>query len=393
MTTRHLVIVSGNDSSLPVVPPPHTVVTLVQTADRGSPKQEQSVDRYLLVPEVTREVLVEVLGELHREIPITALVCFLEPVILEAARAAEDLGLRSNPLRAVDTARNKAQTRAALETAGVPQRPWLLCRKAEEAIAFRRDLGEPSIVLKPITGAGSAGVRMVRSDEEIRAHFEQIAGLHAWALLDNPDLMVLAEAALPGREVSVEAMTFDGVHEILQITDKKTTGEPRFVELGHRQPAEFDDTQRSAVRRRVGEVLDAIGHRIGPSHTEVMVDGSDVWLIETHTRFGGDQIWELTELTTGRHMATETIFSILDLPLPEPGTRQEEAAIAFMSWSTVEDAPTVPGVVRTKMPDCRTPERPEDLTDSSGRSGYVLAAGPGAFTVATSVVDQLQREF
>lgn len=388
--TRHLVIISGNDSSLPVVPLPDTTVTLVQTPDRATDLQRTSVDRYLEVPEITSDVLVDLLADLHRDEPITALACFLEGVILEAARAADRLGLRANPVAAVATAKDKVRTREALERAGVPQRPWRTCRTAEEVIAFRDELGEPSVVVKPITGAGSAGVRLVSDDDEIRSHLAQLDTLHDWALRDNPDLLVLAEAVLPGREVSVEGITVDGVHEIVAVTDKITTGPPRFVEVGHRQPALVDEATHAAVTRCVQDVLDAIGHEVGPSHTEVMIDGTDVWPIETHTRFGGDQIWELTQLTTGRHMATETLCTLLGLPVPPPASTQAEAAIAFMTWAAVEALPETSGVIRTKIPEQRTPAADAELLDSSGRGGYVLAAGPGAADVALSAVATLQ---
>ena len=42
-STSHLIIVSGNDSSLPVVRPPDTIITLVQTPDRATDFQRSSV--------------------------------------------------------------------------------------------------------------------------------------------------------------------------------------------------------------------------------------------------------------------------------------------------------------------------------------------------------------
>lgn len=390
---RHLVIVSGNDSSLPLVSPPDTTITLVQTEDRGSEFQESVADRYVLLPCITRESLIEALSEIHRDAPITALVCFLEPVILAAAQAAEDLGLYSNPLAPVATARDKIKTREALERHGIPQCRWRPCRTADEVLAFREELDDPSLIVKPITGAGSAGVRLVQSEAEIREHFAQLGALHEWALIDNPDLLMIAEELLPGREVSVEAMTVNGVHEVLQITGKLTSGAPDYVELGHWQPSGLDAAQCAAIEGHVSEVLDAIGHWIGPSHTEVMIDGTDVWLVETHTRFGGDQIWELTELTTGRHMATETVFAILGEAAPEPGERHVGAAIAFLTWTSSDERPArAPGVVRTRFPDRRSPIGAEDLHDSSDLSGYVLTAGPGALSRALTMVDKLQKE-
>ena len=80
-------------------------------------------------------------------------------------------------------------------------------------------------------------VRLIRNDADLHAAWDSIGGLKWWALLDNPDNAVIAEAVLSGDEFSVEAISVDGRHEILAITGKLTTGEPEFVELGHWQPA------------------------------------------------------------------------------------------------------------------------------------------------------------
>lgn len=392
MQEKHLVIISGNDSSLPNIYPPNTRITLIQTPDRATARQKEYVDSYIEVEEINEETLLDILRGLELNHPITALVCFLEPVILTAARVADILGIRSNPLDAVSTARNKVLTRQALDSADIPQRPWRVCGSPEEVLAFQEDLGEKRIVLKPITGAGSAGVRRVENEGEIRAYLSEISGLHSWALLDNPDFLVLAEAILPGQEFSVEAMTVAGTHEIIQITEKVTSSPPYYVELGHWQPAGLDEKQKNLISFRVSEILDAIGHTIGPSHTEVMVDGEDVWLVETHTRFGGGQIWELTELTTGRHMATETIFAILDFPIPTPTSQYSEAAIVFMAWAFHQRKPEIPGLIRIKYPSQQEPRGMENIRDSSDFTGYVLTAGKNAASNAFKAVKFLQKE-
>jgi len=376
--TSHLVIISGNDSSLPVVQPPNTTITLVQTPDRATDFQRSTVDRFIEVPEISAESLIALLRPIHRESPVTALACFLESAILAAAVAADALAIPSNPVEAVRTAHNKARTRQALERHGVPQQPWRLCSTLDEVVAFRNSLAGAPIVVKPVTGAGSAGVRLIRNDDDLRSAWDSIGGLKWWALLDNSENAVIAEAVLSGNEFSVEAMSVDGRHEIVAITGKLTTGEPEFVELGHWQPAELRLDQRDIVVHRTIETLDAIGHRTGPSHTEVMVDGLTVGLIETHTRFGGDQIWELTQLTTGRHFATETIFALLGLPAPEPGDRHGAAAMRKLDWANpdhIDEIERREGVVRLSPPNHRRPEDVTAIADSSDLTGYVLTVG------------------
>src|SRR5215212_3286273 len=85
MNTLHLVVISGNDSSIPVVRPPDTTITLVQTPDRATDFQRSAVDRFIEVPEISAPSLIELLWPIHRTTPVTALACFLESAILAAA--------------------------------------------------------------------------------------------------------------------------------------------------------------------------------------------------------------------------------------------------------------------------------------------------------------------
>ena len=89
MNTSHLVVISGNDSSLPLVPPPATTITLIQTPDRVTDFQRSAVDRFIEVPEISAESLIDLLRPIHQQSPVTALVCFLEATILAAGVAAE----------------------------------------------------------------------------------------------------------------------------------------------------------------------------------------------------------------------------------------------------------------------------------------------------------------
>ena len=175
-STSHLVIVSGNDSSLPVVRPPDTTITLVQTPDRATDFQRSAVDRFIEVPEISAASLIELLRPIHETTPVTALACFLESAILAAAVAADALSIPSNPVEAVRTAHNKFLTRQALKRHGIPQQPWRLCRSLDEVVAFRNSLAGAPIVVKPVTGAGSAGVRLIRNDDDLRSAWDSIGG-------------------------------------------------------------------------------------------------------------------------------------------------------------------------------------------------------------------------
>src|SRR5260370_37166556 len=106
-----------------------------------------------------------------------------------------------------------------------------------------------------------------------------------------------------------------------------------------------------------------------------MVDGLNVGLIETHSRFGGDQIWELTQLTTGRHFATQTIFALLGQAAPEPGAGHGAAAMRKLDWANpdrIDQIERRDGGVRLSPPSQHRPADVNAVADSSGLTGYGL---------------------
>ena len=54
---------------------------------------------------------------------------------------------------------------------------------------------------------------------------------------------------MEGQEISVETLALDGEYEIVQITDKETTGYPYFVEMGHSQPSILPDDIKEQVKK------------------------------------------------------------------------------------------------------------------------------------------------
>ena len=148
-------------------------------------------------------------------------------------------------------------------------------------------------VIKPRTGASKKGVYYVEDADECEEALSYIRNqLGAEALI---------EQFVTGREISVETLSFEGEHHVLQITDKVNGGPPHFVELAHHQPALLSDELRERIVAIVPHILDAVSYRNGASHVELKVDSeSNIRLVEINPRGGGDEISsKLVELSTG----------------------------------------------------------------------------------------------
>ena len=154
---------------------------------------------------------------------------------------------------------------------------------------------EPSFypcVVKPFIGASKKGVYFVDNKD---VFIQAIS--YAKEISDN----ILIEEYIEGREVSVETISFKGVHYVVQITDKENSGAPHFVELGHHQPAVLSVEMKNKISKVVFSILDRVRFRNGAAHIEIKIDSEEnLFLIEINPRGGGDEISsKLVQLSTG----------------------------------------------------------------------------------------------
>ncbi|MEU8887911.1 ATP-grasp domain-containing protein [Streptomyces sp. NPDC048442] len=372
----HLLLIGGKDSGFASIAELDIRITLLQERAHLTARQTERADT-LIVYDRLDAALAEstalFLHEQHGSGPFDAVLSFAEQHLLTAARIGERLSIVHNPLPAVRDSRDKLLTRALLDRHGLQSVPYRSCRSLAEATAFQAELAAP-VVLKPAAGSGSRGVRLVDGPAGLAPGWEYAAADGA---------AVIAEEYIPGPEVSVETLTLDGKHEILAVTEKITTGAPSFVETGHQLPASLAPAVQEAVTTTTTALLDALGHQWGPAHTEFRIreDGRPV-LIETQTRFGGDQIWQMVELVTGVRLAKATAAAMLGVATPRDAPTAQAAAIRFFAYENTvvraidgpDDARGLPGVVTVQL-SARVGQELGPLAGSGSRQGYVLATG------------------
>lgn len=145
-------------------------------------------------------------------------------------------------------------------------------------------------VLKPIKGAAKKGVNFV-DESTVEIDLEDD--------LKTADFM--AEQYIGGQEYSVESISYNGNHQVVQITEKIGTGAPHFVELEHHQPANLSSCLKEKIHSLIPQILSTVGFVTGASHTEIKIDiQENVYLIEVNPRGGGDEISNtLVNLSSG----------------------------------------------------------------------------------------------
>ena len=294
------------------------------------------------------------------------------------AAATALLGLPGISMDTAIKATDKGEMIKAFEAHGV-ESPWFRIIKDQEDLnAAKRDFSYPC-VMKPTDNAGSRGVTLLRSEEDLE-------DAYAYSRRQSRGGEVIVEEFLQGSEVSVEVMVVDGEPHVLAVTDKLTTGAPHFVEMGHSQPSQLPVLDVERIKDLAVRAVRAVGINCGPAHVEIMNTKEGPKMIELGARMGGDCITtHLVPLSTGIDMVRATIdVSLGNKPDIKPKW-DKGSAIRFFdapkgemrSINGVEEAGRIEGVEELFLTK-KAGERMGEIFSSIDRPGYVIAQGGSA---------------
>lgn len=235
----------------------------------------------------------EALLRLCEEAKIDGVVATTELTVAGAAYVSEKMKLNGNSFDVATVITNKYRNREATKNVeGLNHPRFAKIRTVEELYSIGFDF---PIILKPTSKGGKRGITVIREKSQIEEAFEYARTESG----DNGEFVV-EEYIDGGMECSVESLSYEGRHYIVQITEKITSGAPHCVELAHHQPAPLSAEIRQSVVDILSRALDAIGMKNGACHTEIKIRDGKIYLIEFNARPGGDHIAHpLTELSTG----------------------------------------------------------------------------------------------
>jgi biotin carboxylase/predicted phosphodiesterase len=368
--TRPRVIVLGGKSSLRSARELDAECLYIEQPARLSARKTGLADWAIAMDYTDTPLLCQVVKAWHEARPFRAVESMTEAGLLPAALLAESLGVRGPALDTVSLLRDKpAMRRRLAERDPGTAVAAATGTGAADIIAFARGHGYPCVV-KPPDGTASTGVSLVTGDPGAHQAAERLARLGV-----SPFLM---EPYLPGREFSVETLSYAGQHRVVAITEKFTG--PSFVEVGHLVPARVTPAQAAELSQAALELLDAVGLRQGAAHTEVRLTPAGARVIESHPRVGGDRINVLVRLAFGIDMITASLrWALLRRRTPFPEAPHAAASIAFLTpppgrltrVSGVAEVAAHPQVVEVEVTAV-----PGDLLrtveSSHDRSGHVL---------------------
>lgn len=191
----------------------------------------------------------------------------------------------------------KSHMRRRLQECGVPI-PVYYAVDDEKGFLEAVERLEGRCIVKPADNAGSRGVVLLDGIE--KKGQEELCRIYEYSKENSRGGTVMVEEFMTGPEVSVEAMTVNGMTKILAVTDKFITPPPYFVELCHCEPSRLAEEVQEEIRRVTLRAVSAIRLQNGPSHTEVKITRDGPKIVELAARLGGDFITSrLVPLSTG----------------------------------------------------------------------------------------------
>ncbi|MFE5816159.1 ATP-grasp domain-containing protein [Streptomyces sp. NPDC056479] len=239
--------------------------------------------------------------ELHAVTPVAGVLCWDEGRIHATSYVAEALGLRNGEPDVIWRLRDKGQTRAALDEAGVAQPRSVAVKTLDEALAAADRVGYPAI-LKPRGLGASLGVVRVEDAARLADRFPFTAGTKGpdpEPLRYSTDQPVLVEELVTGEEISVDAVVQDG-KAIPLFVGRKIVGYPPYAEeIGHFVDGDDPLLTDPQLLDALQDTHTALGFRDGWTHSEFMLTAAGPRLIEVNGRLGGDMIPYLGMLATG----------------------------------------------------------------------------------------------
>lgn len=245
-------------------------------------------DKFYPVSFAEKEKVLEIC---HNENVDGILSFSLESALPTVVYVARRMGLVSNTEESIAITQSKYSQRQALQNAGIPVPRYFLIDGEDD---FAKVKCNYPVIVKPVDSGGSQGICKVESPDQLKEAYK-------YAVNYSRSSKAIVEEFVDGREFSVEYISHKAKHYFLQVTDKVTSGAPRFVEMQHHQPADISEDLKQKIKNMVEAALTALKIENSASHTEIKLNSKgELFIIETGARMGGDFITsDLVRLSTG----------------------------------------------------------------------------------------------
>lgn len=295
--------------------------------------------------------------------PFEHVIAFSEMLLDLAATLRERYGIPGPGREQTSRFRDKAVMKEVLSKAGLRVPRWASCRTEEQIVAAAEEFGYP-VVVKPVRGASSQGVREIASAEELRA--------------------LCAGGGL--RDFEIEEFVRGGILHVDGVLD--AAGEPLFLctsryvstcldfeilgePLG--SVVQTDPAVRARCEDFAVRCLRALGLHTSAFHLELFDTGDELVFLEVGARVPGADVPYVIHDVYGVNLFLLWVDVLLGRPVRTPATGREESG----GWLIVPGPRPLPQRITEAV--SLLGEVPYVYRELVPRPGEVLVSRPGSY--------------
>ncbi|MER9946427.1 acetyl-CoA carboxylase biotin carboxylase subunit family protein [Mesorhizobium sp. M0092] len=312
------------------------------------------------------------LGAMHE---ISGITTSLEEFCGTIAKLCLHFNLPGPNPTSIERCCDKFVQRQLLSQAGVPVPAYRLAACAADAESFSAEIGLP-VVLKPVVGAGSSGVRLCRDAGEVAEHAGYLLGGER---ISGSSRRILVEQFIPGPHYSIETMG----NEVIGISAEDFGPPPHFVSREYIYPALLSKDEQKRVVEVSLSSLRALGLGWGPANIDVRRTEHGPVVIEVNPRLGGTPAPQLVQLAHGVDLVTEHIKLVIGEEWDLRKGRSHTAAAQYLlpdrdgtlEIGEASGATAEPGVAEVKF-YFENKTRIVRKGDYRDKIGYVIVSSP-----------------
>lgn len=307
---------------------------------------------------------------------IDAIMPINEWGVMPAAKVSNALGLIGNTEKTALLSTDKGLMRQTWREKAVNGPDFFVFRTLIELEKGLSKIGFPCVVKPTFSGGGGRGISVLKSMQDAEWAYN-------FALPAVKYGTMICESFMEGTELTVETISVNGEVFVLAMSDKEKPELRTRVATSLNYPANITVKQRVLVEETVKKAVLALGIHSGMAHSEVIINGEEVKMVETGARGGGSHIFPLiieavsgintpvvfAQLLTGQKPNLSNIQSngvVYRFFNPPHGILKEVQGIdQVRSWDGILDV----GVIKKKGDEVG------NLKNSLERAGFIVASG------------------
>lgn len=281
------------------------------------------------------------LSAVHFDQPLSAAQTILEhlPAKPDAVLAVDDHGLElaallrerwglpGNAPAAIGLTRDKLAFRHLLQEQGLPCPAFRQLADNADAADLARQLVYP-VVVKARRLSSSRGVVRADNAMEFIGAARWVRAIQARIDRDSPELGLVVESFIPGREYALEGLLTDGALQVLALFDKPDPLDgPYFEETIYVTPSRLPETLQTKIAEQVTRACQAAGLTTGPVHAEMRVNEQGIWLLEVAARSIGGLCGRMLKHALGMSLEEVVLRHTLGEPVPQAAERGAAAVM------------------------------------------------------------------